>query len=101
MYDLTRFVEKSVKREVRVMKQKLLVPVLGLLVVSLTGLVLADSKEDALGVYRKWLQCLASKGEDHEDCLEFFQGFIGTAYQRLEELKAEHRGGADIRLQQN
>ncbi|MCX5884413.1 MAG: tetratricopeptide repeat protein [Proteobacteria bacterium] len=50
----------------------------------------ADTKEDALDIYRKWLQCIAQKGEDHEDCQKIFQEFLSIAYIRLEELRGEY-----------
>lgn len=55
------------------------------------GILLAGTKDGALDIYRQWLQCVAEKGENHEDCQKLFQDFLATAYKRLEELKAEYQ----------
>jgi tetratricopeptide (TPR) repeat protein len=73
------------------MKWKLLVLVVGLLVDLLPGSILANIKDDAAEAYRKWLQCVAEKGEDHEDCQELFEQFLAIAYRQLEEWEAEYQ----------
>ncbi len=51
----------------------------------------SEINDDAQDIYRKWLQCVAEKGENNEDCNKLFQKFLTIAYKKLEDLKEEYR----------